>query len=184
MKSCIKDPCVWVRKRVRPISHRRVKSFKRMNYERCTVTTGKRVRQPDEAITQLQHEPQRVRVHAIFSFYLAGKRRDRERWLYDFLMHTYTGTHRLLFVYQAGTGQNTKPALICMDIWSVCGCECVWMAELLSVHKSVWIQSSKFNIKSQFSVCIWCNAVVAVTVGLRWGIQFPLFKFNLCAAFW
>lgn len=184
MKSCIKDPCVWVRKRVRPISHRRAKSIKRMNYERCTVTTGKRVRQPDEAVTQLQHEPQRVRVRAIFAFTLLetdGIVSD------DFLMHTHThtDTHRLLFVYQAGTGQNTKPALICMDIWSVCGCECVWMAK--SVHKSVcalWSQSSKFNIKSRFSVCIWCNAVVAVMVGLGWGIQFPLFKFNLCAAFW
>lgn len=108
---------------------------------------------------------------------------DREWWLS--CAHTHTDTHRLLFVYQAGTGQNTRPALICMDIWSVCGCGCVWM--VLSVHKSVcvlWIQSSKFNIKSWFSVCIWCNAVVAVTVGLGWGIQFPLFKFNLCVAFW
>lgn len=70
-----------------------------------------------------------VRVHSIFAFYLAGNRRDRERWLYGFLMHTCTDAHRLLFVYQAGTGQNTKPALICMDIWSVCGCECVWMAK-------------------------------------------------------
>lgn len=129
-----------------------------------------------------------VRVHAIFAFYLAGNRRDWERWLYDFLMHTYTDTHTgfFLFIKQVQGKTQSLPLFAWISDRSVAASVCEWR-KLLSVHWSVcvlWIQSCKFNIKSLFSVCIWCNAVVAVTLGLGWGIKFPLFKFNLCAAFW
>lgn len=84
-----------------------------------------------------------------FRFTLLETDGDRKRWLSaHYHKSTHTHTHRLLFVYQAGTGQNTKPALICMDIWSVCGCECVWMAKAVictqvSLDSELQIQHKK-----------------------------------------
>lgn len=98
-----------------------------MNYERCTVTTGKRVRQPDEAVTQLQHEPQRVRVRAIFAFTLLetdGIVSD------DFLMHTHTHTQIhtgfFLFIKQVQGKTQSLPLFAWISDRSVAVSVCEW----------------------------------------------------------